>query len=56
MRVYLQRYGRHRKRSSSSRFDEESCPRTERKAHTTGVGPSGIILGNFVNTVPSNIV
>ena len=52
MRAYLQYSGHRRRRLGSSRFDKESVPRTERTTHASGMGPSGTILGDFMNTVP----
>ena len=52
MVTYLQRRGYRQKRSSSSRFDEESIPRTEGMAHASGMLSSGAILSDLVNTVP----
>ena len=52
MRAYLQHFGCRRRKSGSSRFEEESSPRTERTTHASGVGPGGAILHNFMNTAP----
>ena len=52
MRAYLQRRGHCSRRSDSSCLDEESIPKTEGTANASGVASSGIILGDFVSTVP----
>ena len=52
MRAYLQRRGHCPRRSDSSCLDEESIPKIEGTANASGVASSGIILGDFVSTVP----
>ena len=47
MRAYLQRHGNHQKRSDSSRFDEESIPRTKGTTHANGVVSVGVILCEY---------
>ena len=39
-------------RSGSLHFDKESIPRTEGTTHASGVTSNGIILSDFVSTVP----
>ena len=52
MKDYLQCQGCHQRRSGSSRFDEETIPRTERTSHAIGVASSGTIFSDFVSTIP----
>ena len=44
------------RRSDHSHFDERRAARTERTAHASGVGSSGIISSDFVNPVPPMLV